>query len=80
MKCPYCDQEMKLGRLYGVSGCAVFWLPENTDTTDWWVLSQKKIEESDGVMVDAARKVGMLAKEKPESYFCRDCGIFLTKL
>ena len=78
MKCPYCGEEMKLGRIYGEGEHAVFWLPEHTDYKKW-LLSQKRIKDSGGVMLDSATKVGFFAMAKPESYWCETCRIFITR-
>lgn len=77
MKCPYCGQEMKLGRLRSASGYGVFWLPEGSEFEG--LLTGKRIEESGGVLLDPVTKIGFFAKEKPESWWCPCCRIFLTK-
>ena len=78
MKCPYCGQEMKLGRIYGEGEHGVFWLPEKADLGGW-ILTKKKIDDCGGIMLDTVTKVGFFAMAKPESYWCDNCQIFITR-
>ena len=78
MNCPYCGKEMKLGRLHSVSEHAVFWLPDHTEYKEW-ILTKERIEEHGGVVLDNVSKIGFLAKAKPESYWCENCNICITK-
>lgn len=78
MKCPYCNQEMLLGNLYAPSGRAVFWLPSGTEL-DGWILTHKWIEDKKGFVLGDASKVGFIAKKRPESYYCPDCKIVISK-
>ena len=78
MKCPYCGEEMKLGRIYGEGEHAVFWLPEQAEYTRW-ILTQNRILECGGRMLDTVSKVGFFYMAKPESYWCEHCRIFITR-
>lgn len=78
MKCPYCGQEMKLGRLRGAGGHAVFWLPDNI-IYEQWALTKNRIEAHGGVVLDDVTKIGFVAKARPESYWCNNCDICITK-
>lgn len=78
MKCPYCGQEMQLGRLQGAGGHAVFWFPDNTDY-EQWTLTKNRIEAHGGVVLDDVTKIGFIAKARPESYWCSNCNICITK-
>ena len=77
MKCPYCGEEMKPGRLCSASGYGVFWLPEGSEYEG--LLTGKKVEEHGGVLLDTVTRIGFFAREKPESCWCPSCRIFLTK-
>ena len=78
MQCPYCGQEMKLGRLHGEGGHAVLWLPDKTEYKQW-LLTEKRVEEYGGVVLDTVSKIGFFAKTKPESYWCSSCNLCITK-
>lgn len=78
MKCPYCNREMILGNLYAPAGRAIFWLPFDTEL-DGWILTHKWIEEKKGFVLGDASNIGFLSKSKPESYYCPDCEIVITK-
>ena len=79
MKCPYCGEEMKLGRIYGEGEHALFWLPEDTAYTQW-LLTQKRIEQCGGIMLDTVTRVGFFAMDKPESHWCDPCRVFITRM
>ena len=77
MKCPYCGQEMKPGRLHGGKGnYAVYWLP---DTVEEFLFTKDRIEKNGGVVLDDVTNIGFFSASKPESYWCSNCNIFITK-
>lgn len=79
MKCPYCNQEMTAGNLYSVSGRAVYWFPQGKEYNGV-VLSKSKIENQGGIVLDETTSVGFIAKNRPDSFWCKNCKVCITKL
>lgn len=81
MKCPYCNQPMICGKLYSASEKGVYWLPSDTSIADMkgWILQKKKIHSIGGIVLDDLYSVGFIAKNRPDSFYCKTCNIFLTK-
>ena len=80
MQCPYCGGLMRPGHLYGEGGRGVYWLPEGRRPKDLgMILSQKKIQEASGIVLDELYPVGFLTKDRPDSYSCEACGVLMTK-
>lgn len=82
MDCPYCKQMMDLGRLQA-GGKAVYWLPEKAE--DILLLSRRNVEKRGGIFLDKVpnnnlASLGLTSEGRPDSYYCRSCGIFITKL
>ncbi len=80
MKCPICNMEMELGFIHAPSSNASFWLPKDALINDDIALSNKKIEDQNGIVLGKTTKVALLSKHKPESYHCPACKILITKL
>lgn len=82
IRCPCCGQPMVPGRLYGPSGQGVYWLPDSTEPSGIkgsWCLQTKHIEAAGGIVLDEVSPAGFLATNRPCSFYCNACGIFLTK-
>lgn len=79
MKCPYCNQEMTAGNLYSVGGRAVYWFPQGKEYNGV-VLSKSKIENQGGIVLDETTSVGFIAKNRPDSFWCKKCKVCITKL
>ncbi len=77
MKCPYCNQPMKIGQIHAPASHGVYWLPEGAKMSGS-LLSQKGIEGSGGIVMDEVYKVGFLSKSKPETAYCEECGVLIT--
>ena len=81
MKCPYCNQDMVRGKLYGPADKGLYWLPDSTGRSELkglW-LQAKSIHAAGGVVLDDLLLVGFIAKDRPDSFYCKTCHIFLTK-
>ena len=78
MECPYCKQEMIAGHIHAPASHGVYWMPE-ISKIDGMILSTKKIEEVGGALIDEVAKVGFISKDKPQTYYCEKCNIFITK-
>ncbi len=78
MKCPYCNQEMILGNLRAPSDHAVYWLPTGANL-ERLVVTKSEIEKKGGYVLDHIPKIGFVAKKRPDSYYCQECQIFITK-
>lgn len=80
--CPCCGQPLLPGRLYSPAGQGVYWLPDSTEPSEipaGLYLHRKNIEASGGIVLDEVSPVGFLAKDRPQSLYCRACRLFLTK-
>ena len=80
MKCPFCQTEMELGYIYGVSGRAVFWLPEEADIVELVSISIKRVKKFGGFVLDKVTKHAFIPKQKPDSYYCEACHALITML
>lgn len=82
MPCPECGGPMARGRLYSPAEQGIYWLPDTVGIGDMggWVLTEEKIQAAEGVVLDRLRRVGFLAKERPDSYCCKACGLLLTRM
>lgn len=80
MLCPGCGRPMARGRLCSPEERGIYWLPDTVEIGDLggWVLTEGKIQAAGGVVLDRLRRVGFFAKDRPDSYYCKDCGAFLT--
>ena len=81
MNCPYCNQPMVCGKLYGASERGVYWLPDSTSIEEMkgFILQKKKVDAVGGIVLDDLYPVGFIAKNRPDSFYCKTCNIFLTK-
>lgn len=82
IRCPCCGQHMIPGRLYGPSGKGIYWLPDSTRPSEiqgGFCLRPNHIEAAGGLVLDEVSPAGFLAKDRPRSFCCKACGIFLTK-
>ncbi len=80
MNCPYCDQPMTHGKLYAADGHGIYWLPTHTDLYSIkGILQKKKIIAVGGVVLDQLYPIGFFAKDRPDSFYCKACNVFVTK-
>ena len=70
---------MSAGNIYGVSGKAVYWFPQDKKY-DGLMLKKSEIENQGGVVLDETVPVGFIAKSRPESFWCKHCKVCITKL
>ncbi len=78
MECPYCKEEMKTGHIHAPASQGAYWLPE-TSRIDGVILSIKKIKEVGGILIDEVSKAGFISQNKPQTYYCEECSVFITK-
>lgn len=79
MKCPYCNQEMKIGSIYPLnpkSSNEIYWLPEHSNIKGIF-LSKKKIIECGGLVLG---ENDIFSEGKLSSHYCEKCKILFTKL
>lgn len=81
MKCPYCDRSMICGKIYSASERGVFWLPDNIDISGLkgCFLQKKSIHAAGGIVLDELYPIGFAVKNRPDSFWCENCNIFLTR-
>ena len=49
MKCPYCDNEMKVGTINARGGSGMFWLPEGEKLKTFEIVTAASISKHNGV-------------------------------
>lgn len=78
-KCPYCGQKMTCGRIFGVSGRGVYWLPDGAELNAG-CLTSNAVEGVGGLVLGTVRKAGFLSKERPATWCCSGCRVMITGL
>ncbi|MGB4658060.1 MAG: PF20097 family protein [Mobilitalea sp.] len=68
MKCPYCENEMKLGNLCARGGGGMYWLPEKESIK--FIVSNKIIEKHTGTVIVDCDEFGTL---RHPAYLCPIC-------
>lgn len=81
MKCPYCNQDMMRGKLYSPAERGIYWLPDGVDLSEikGWCLQEKRIHAAGGMVLDNLLPAGFIVRDRPDSFYCKTCHIFLTK-
>ena len=72
---------MQRGKLYGSSDRAVLWMPGDLEPwkIDATLTTKKVIENAGGTFLDRLHWKFLIAKERPDCYFCKGCDVFLVK-
>ena len=78
-KCPFCGSDMISGYLYAPRSSAVYWLPEGI-TLLRGIVSSNNVEESGGVVLGSATRIGFFARKRAKSYYCKLCKILITSV
>lgn len=81
MVCPFCNQPMVCGKLYSPSERGIFWVPNGFDiqSIKGWRLKKKNINDVGGIFLDDVASISFIAKDRPNSFYCKSCNLFLTK-
>ncbi len=79
--CPNCHKPMARGRLYSPAEYGIYWLPGDTRPAELGGvrLSEKKIRGAGGDVLDRISALTFIAKDRPDSYRCEACGLYLTR-
>jgi len=77
--CPFCNQLMEHGKIYGEGGHGVYWMPIKHNECDFYFLNKRAVEKADGIVLDKLSKIGFFAKSRPISHYCKPCDLFITK-
>lgn len=81
MTCPFCGEEMVLGRIRPMGLRAPFWLPDDYQAHSMGpFLTTKGVESIGGRVIGKAAKIGFIAYSLPASLLCRKCDFLITKL
>lgn len=82
MVCPYCGEEMVLGRIPPIGFRSAFWLPYNVRMEDLGLgfLTVNKIEKFGGRIIGIATNYGLLSASLCKSYLCQKCNLLITQL
>lgn len=82
MVCPFCGEEMVLGRIPPIGIRSAFWLPDNVRIEDLGpgFLTVNKIEKLGGHILGTATNFGLLSTSLNKSYLCQKCNLLITQL
>ena len=83
MKCPFCGEEMILGRIQPAGWRIPYWLPDKVVVKDLpFYLTAKRIERAGGRIVGTATNIGigLVAEELCGSALCETCNLLITQL